>query len=128
MIAGDQIFCHLVGDYVFQSQTMANNKSKSSAWALFHALCYSLPFLALVDASFWAWFVIVASHFFVDRFRLARYVVWLKNRTLGKTPPWRDCGLTGYPPEVPIWLSTWLLIIVDNVIHLACNGIALRFL
>jgi hypothetical protein len=29
---------------------------------------------------------------------------------------------TGYQDDVPAWLSVWLLIIVDNEIHLACNG------
>jgi hypothetical protein len=43
------------------------------------------------------------------------------------TPPFRACP-TGYPPTTPIWLSTWLLIVADNTLHLAINYAALRWL
>lgn len=140
MITSDQILMHLIGDYVTQSDWMANEKTKRFAPAAIHAVVYSLGFL-LFRPSIAAWLVIWISHFFIDRYRLARYVVWAKNAISPWTahiygePPgpgerraWSECTTTGYPPERPIWLSVWLLIIADNVIHLSINGLALRFL
>jgi hypothetical protein len=94
-----------------------------------HALVYSLGFLFL-RPSLAACVVILGSHFLIDRYRLARYVVWAKNclAPAGQNPPWAQCSATGYPAERPAWLAVWLLIIGDNVLHLICNGLALKFL
>jgi len=79
-----QLILHLVGDYVTQSDWMANNKTKRFAPAAAHAVVYSLPFLFLRPS--WAAFaVILVSHFLIDRYRLARFVVWFKNAAL---QPW----------------------------------------
>jgi len=120
-----QLLAHLCGDYILQSDWMAQNKTKRSWPAFVHALLYSLCFLPLcwvaarhiperhvdvqptrviihtqaavtaainIDGSYkipaehtpgrfrWAaWLVIFSTHFLIDRFRLARYVVWVKN-------------------------------------------------
>lgn len=140
MITADQLVAHAVGDYVLQSDWMANEKTKRSAAALAHVVTYSLPFL-LLGASWFAVAAIAASHFAIDRWRLARFVVWLKN---GLAPgyimgaggearrvwnyPWSLCSGTGYVSTRPPWLATWLLIIADNVMHVLCNGLALRYL
>jgi hypothetical protein len=42
--------------------------------------------------------------------------------------PWSECKATGYNPDRPMWLTLWLLIIVDNTLHLALNACALRWL
>jgi hypothetical protein len=218
-----QLLAHLFGDYILQSDWMAQNKTKRSWPAFVHALIYSLCFvpLCLVAAQqipelvtpiaagstcpeattslftcsrlmiatplgylpalgghvipahnnhgyfgWLPWLVIFGTHFLIDRFRLARYVVWAKNwlgprkfwyRSIaggrphwtddleyiqahvgeikaddyyiwyGATPPLWACP-TGYPPTTPIWLSTWLLIIADNTLHLAINYAALKYL
>ncbi len=130
MITADQLLAHLVGDYLLQSDWMANEKVKRFLPAAVHALIYSLGFL-LLRPSIAAWLVILASHFLVDRYRLARYVVWAKNDFFApgnSNPPWRECTATGYPPDRPAWLAVWLTIIADNTLHLLCNGLALRFL
>lgn len=129
MVTGDQILMHLIGDYATQSDWMASQKTQRSWPALCHATAYSAPFL-LLNASLVAWLAILISHFFIDRYRLATYLVWLKNflAPIGFNPPWETCKATGYPPEKPIWLSVWLLIILDNICHLCCNAIALRYL
>ena len=44
------------------------------------------------------------------------------------TKSWEECKATGYDPERPIWLTTWLLIITDNSMHLLCNYFALNWL
>lgn len=80
-----QLILHLLGDYVTQSDWMAQNKTKCSKAAAAHAITYSLPFL-LLKPSWAAFAVILVTHFFIDRFRLARYVVWAKNVILQPKP------------------------------------------
>lgn len=146
MITADQLLCHAIGDYILQSDWMATEKTKKSVAALCHVLTYGIPFLFL-RPSWLAMFVIVSTHFVIDRWRLARFVVWIKNfigpkqtvfskeddglrlpyaRTM-RTNPWRDCKATGYPPSTPDWLAVWLLIIADNIMHVTINGLALKY-
>ena len=136
MITADQLLAHLIGDYVLQSNWMATEKTKRFLPAAVHALLYSLGFL-FFHPSLLAWSVILVTHFFIDRYRLARYVVWLKNFMCplapgtdngSMNPPWNFCSKTGYSPDVPDWLAIWLLILVDNIMHIAINGLALRYL
>lgn len=140
-----QLILHLIGDYVTQSDWMAQNKTKESYPAFVHALVYSSLFI-LLRPSLTAWLVILGTHFLIDRFRLARYVVWAKNWIAPKgfvvpawdgqkqqsVPrrnwPWSACTETGYPPNRPAWLAVWLLIVADNTMHLAINYSALRWL
>ncbi|MEY9506938.1 hypothetical protein ABIE87_006496 [Bradyrhizobium diazoefficiens] len=119
MITADQILAHLVGDYLLQSHWMAQNKAKQSLAAGIHAVSYTVPFL-LLSQNWKAIAFICITHFLIDRFRLARWVVYLKNGYLGEV-----VTATGYRDDVPPWLAVWLLIIADNTIHLICNGIAL---
>lgn len=78
MIVADQLVAHLVGDYVLQSDWMAGEKTKKSVAALAHTIVYTLAFL-LLTLSWKALLVIAGTHFVIDRWRLARYVVWAKN-------------------------------------------------
>jgi hypothetical protein len=126
-----QLILHLIGDYVTQSDWMAVNKTKRSVPAAAHALVYSLPFLLLTGVGvrgLVAWLIILDTHFLIDRYRLARYVVWAKNWIGPGNRPWSECTATGYPPGRPDWLCVWLLIIADNTMHLAINYSALRWL
>ena len=71
------------------------------------------------------------THFFIDRFRLARYVVYARNIVLQPKKyrhAWKDCEETGYYKEIPQWLSLWLLVACDNTIHLLINYLALEYL
>ncbi len=153
-----QLILHLLGDYVFQSHWMANNKTKCGKAAAAHAVVYSLPFL-LLQPSLVAFAVILITHFLIDRFRLARYLVYAKNvlfqprprmrpfdeyaayiEQKGTTPElaarlehkikwsWPNCSATGFPSDTPPFLAVWLLIATDNTIHLAINYAALRYL
>jgi len=126
MITADQLLCHAVGDYVLQSDWMANTKTKRSVACLAHVLTYALPFL-FFRPSLLALAVIVGSHFAIDRWRLARFVCWAKN-WLGPNKPWSECSGTGYPADRPPFMAVWLLIIADNIMHVAINGAALRWL
>lgn len=121
LFTGDQIVAHLVGDYLLQSHWMATEKTKNSVAAAVHAITYTLPFL-FITQSIAALAVICGTHFVIDRWRLARLVVWLKNG------PWKPLTATGYQDDVPPWLSVWLLIFADNTIHLLINGLAIWLL
>jgi len=147
----EQLLLHLIGDYVTQSDWMANGKTSRYLPALVHATVYSLPFLVLTRSPL-ALFVIWSTHFLIDRFRLAKYVVWAKNflappsvtfvvvedihNSYSPAPSmdvapkysWGNCQATGYPSETPVWLSVWLMIIADNTMHLTINYLSLRFL
>lgn len=127
MITADQLVAHAVGDYIIQSDWMATEKTKRSLAAAVHAATYMLPFL-LLSPSIAAAAVIVASHFAIDRWRLARFVCWAKNWPWPGRRPWSECTSTGYPSDRPPWLATWLLIIADNTLHVLCNAAALRWL
>lgn len=164
-----------MGDYILQSDWMANEKTKRHFPAFCHALLYSTGFL-IFRPSLTAWLTIFVTHFFIDRYRLARYVVWAKNfmgplswwkqskdgawsgssnqvaamwrtwidTSLPMEPPpdlagiltmvrarvlpFSVCSATGYPPDRSAWLAVWLLIFADNILHIAINGAALRFL
>lgn len=123
-----QLILHLIGDYVTQSDWMAQNKTKST-WAAFcHATVYSLPFLLI--ASWPAWLVIWSTHLIIDRFRLARYVAFAKNwmSPVSSWHRWEDCSGTGYHKDSPPWLSVWLMIAADNTIHLAINYASINYL
>lgn len=148
MITADQLVAHAVGDYILQSDWMATEKTKKSVAAAAHVTTYVLPFLFLTR-SIGALLFIVGTHFVIDRWRLARFVVWAKNwlgmptmkacscdansrcsscNKLVVNQPWSACKATGYSPDRPAWLVVWLLIIADNVMHVLLNAVALRYL
>jgi hypothetical protein len=115
---------------------MATEKTKHFLPAAIHSILYSCCFLVL-GPSVAAFVAILLTHFLIDRYRLARYVVWVKNFMAplrpepdnGSTnPTWKDCKATGYSPDTPAWLAVWLLIIADNTMHLAINYAALIWL
>jgi len=118
IFTADQIVAHLVGDYLLQSHWMATEKTRNSVAAAVHAVTYTLPF-AFITWSPVALALICVTHFIVDRWRLARFVVWAKNGARGPVTA------TGYGDDVPAWLSVWLLIVADNTLHILVNGAVL---
>ena len=123
----EQLLAHLIGDYVLQTDWMARSKGRRNLTAVCHALAYSLPFL-LLGPSPAALAVIAGSHFLIDRFGLARYLAFAKNKATDWQLKWADCRATGYPADMPVWQSLWLMIVIDNTMHLAINYAALRWL
>ena len=121
MITADQLLAHAVGDYVLQTDWMARTKTSSTIVALIHAFFYAIPFL-LLSPSALGLLVIVGTHFVIDRFRLAGLLNWLKNGLP------RPRTATGFPADRPEYLVVWLTIITDNILHIAINGAALRWL
>lgn len=124
-----QILCHLVGDYVLQSSWMANNKTKRWLPAIAHALAYFIPFLAVIRPSLAATIVMIGTHAVIDRFRLARYVAYANSflSPPNEWKPWNECGGTGYHKDTPPFLAMWLMIIIDNTMHLVINVLTLAY-
>ncbi len=124
-----QLLCHLFGDYVLQSSWMANNKVSRWFPALVHACVYFIPFFIVLRPTLAASIIIVGTHAAIDRYRIARFIAYA-NHFLA--PPrewkaWADCSTTGYHKDVPPFLAVWLMIIVDNTMHLAINTLALAY-
>jgi hypothetical protein len=113
-----QLLLHLWGDYIFQNDWMATNKVKNNLIGylscLIHCVLYSLPFLLICNVSQIG--IIFITHFVIDKYRLAKYLCRLKNIHFKGN---------GFPDSTPIWLSTWVTIIVDNVLHVTINYLVL---
>ena len=120
------ILAHMVGDYLIQSDWMAQEKTKRWWPAIAHGLTYGLPFLFITQSPL-ALAVIVGTHIVIDRYRLARHVVWAKNQLapFAFRPPHTA---TGHGTARPDWLAVWLLIIADNIMHLLINVAAVVWL
>lgn len=123
----EQLLLHLIGDYITQTDKMANMKTKSMWWAYVHSLVYSLPFFLLTQ-SVYAFLMIQISHMLIDHYRLARYVVFFKNWVTDWSLKWNECNKTGYPNNTPDWLAVWLLIIADNTMHITINYLSIKYL
>lgn len=107
---------HVIGDYVMQNDWMAQNKTKSFFPAFIHATIYSLPFLLIIEYEFWL--ILFISHFLIDRYRLAVY--WIKFLNWN----WKSTNF-GYQSDKPMWMSVWLMIIIDNTFHLIFNTVSI---
>lgn len=111
------LLAHFLGDYVFQNDWIANEKTKKTLPALLHVAIHGILFYFIVGFSY-ALAVIVVTHFFIDRFRLAVYWIKLVNWN------WKSKNF-GFADDKPIWMSVWLMIIYDNVFHILINTIAI---
>lgn len=137
-----QLLCHWIGDYALQSHSMAARKVESWYWAAAHALFYTIPFcIALALTSRYSGapaviaviLIIAGTHAVIDRYRLAKWLSWAKNHVLPHERedeyPWAEGRANaGYPEGTPAWMSTWLMIILDNGLHIIINAIAIGVL
>lgn len=109
-----QLILHLIGDYLIQSDWMAQNKKAAGINGLIacftHCMTYSLPFLFIADVNQVSFIFI--THFLIDRWY---FIKWFINNT-GK----KDFGK---PPFAP-----WSIFFIDNTFHLICNYIAINYL
>ena len=130
MITATQLVAHLIGDYLLQSGWMANNKTKRSFPAIVHAFVYSLPFVLFFRPSLAAFLVIFGTQFVIARFRVARFLAYFKEflSPASEWKSWKDCNGTGLHKDTPPFLAVWLLIIIDNLMHIIINGLALMYL
>ena len=131
-----QLILHLWGDYFLQPNAWAQKKTQEFKYALLHANAYALVFYlagkilpdTMFSCSNWALLVIWSTHIVIDRWRPVRHMIFAKNWVMEHDLKWEDCKKTGYPSEMSAWLSTWLMIIADNTLHLTINYVALACL
>lgn len=67
------VFCHLVGDYVLQTDFIANSKGKNRYHMFVHCMLYILPYYIVFGLS-WNIVVLFISHIIIDNMK-ARYKV-----------------------------------------------------
>jgi hypothetical protein len=100
---------HLVGDYIVQTDWMANNKTTNGVIGYYscfvHCICYTLSIAAFswFWMPWWGYIVCFGFHYPIDKWRLAKW--WMMNVS----------GQKGFATGL---LSPWSIIIVDNVFHL----------
>lgn len=125
------VILHLVGDYLIQSHWMAVKKTDLWLPAIAHGVTYTIPFLLLTRSPL-ALLAICGTHIIIDHYRLAKNLIWAKNFLAPRSfpqPPWSEAKLnSGFTESTPVWLSTWLMIITDNTVHLLINFAALTWL
>jgi len=147
-----ELIAHLWGDYVLQNHWMAVTKKHKLWWGalacLIHATLYTLPFAFLVD---WSeprvaaakLTLIGSTHYVIDRKQIinrwanfygAGKLGWLMQRIFGllrKLAGSSDPAHARFSipnsmcPDAPPFLGVWLVIIIDNTVHLTINHIVL---
>lgn len=131
-----QLLMHLWSDYCMQPGKWAERKRTDIRYAAAHGLQYGLLFLIagtvlpsnIFSCSFDAFLMITLTHILIDRFYPARYIIFFKNWLVDHGSRWSDCSKTGYSSDMPAWMAVWLMIIVDNTMHLTINWAALTWL
>lgn len=130
------LMAHMIGDYFIQNDWMALEKTKHWWPAVIHGITYTIPFIPVVlvlqptghsilgltslNSVLYALVAIGGTHALIDHWSLARHVVWAKNQLVPKDyRPGHT--MTGHGEDRPLWLTLWLVIIVDNCIHMAIN-------
>ena len=134
-----QLILHVFGDYFLQTDWQALNKKKPGFigfWAcLKHCALYSTPFLLL--GSWKAVLVIFITHFIIDRTNIVAYLLAIKNNVRKQQtakmmplsfPYTYDISNFGLGLDRPFAISIWIYIIVDNLFHIVCNYLALKYL
>jgi hypothetical protein len=119
-----QLILHGMGDYILQTDTQALNKKNKGKFGLIcclqHCITYTLPFLFITKSPF-AILAIFLSHFAIDRTRIIDHLLAWKNGVSYITN-------FGFHKDKPFALSIWLYIITDNICHLICNYLAIKYL
>lgn len=115
----EQLLVHLFADYWLQNDWMALNKKSNFLIALLHSVVYTIPFLLLTQ-SLIALLVIYITHALIDGTNIVNKLNQIKN--------WNFSTRTGYGKDRPDWISIWLIIIQDNILHLIINYLAIQYL
>lgn len=124
----EQLILHGIGDYFIQTDKWALNKKRKGGFGFYccfmHCFTYSIPFLLI--GSYWAFLAIFISHFIIDRTRVIDILLAVKNNV--KTDGKYDISNMGFALNKPAFMSVWLYIITDNILHIICNYLAIKYL
>ncbi len=133
-----QLIIHALGDYIFQTSEQGvhkKDKDFNGFWlCLTHCITYSIPFYT-IGGSHMAVFAIFVSHFVIDRWNIVAYFIAWRDKTMRYVDNGAymerleyDISNFGFPKERPFEISVWLYIITDNIFHIVCNYLALKYL
>lgn len=144
------LIAHLVGDYVLQNHHMANGKIRPGKegwyWTLLHVTLYSIPFL-MIGVPLAGVLIVAGTHAVIDHYRLATYwcqfwgvgnngylALWSQEQPFDGVSTRYEAGVGWYVwnlqehgyvrrglNDAPDYLRVWLLILVDNITHVAIN-------
>jgi hypothetical protein len=95
------IYAHLIGDYLLQTDWMAQNKKKNDFACTIHVAVYMVPFL-LCGFTWWQMLLIAGQHYLLDRTELVGWLMTIKG-----SPRFREA------PYAP-----WSTVITDNILHI----------
>ena len=125
------ILGHLLGDYVFQNDAMAQNKAKKglkgSLYCLLHCIEYSLVVTFVmwltgsISSSLFPYIAVIAfvSHYPIDRISFAKW--WLRHYNRKNLPLSPDSispeGIMTY--DAGVFFYWFVYTLVDNTFHLA---------
>jgi hypothetical protein len=147
-LMGALILGHLMGDYLFQNDWMALNKSKPGKQGLkacvTHCLIYTFFVLMILETASGTMLeieikkevitavVLFASHFFIDRYEIGNW--WMTHvkgtgiRQILDTGKSIDLGGETFTRKAVIQMafSSYVYIVTDNTMHLVLMWFGLR--
>jgi len=103
---------HLVGDYIFQTDWMAENKKKQTLPCLIHSAIWAVCVALFAGWGWPAFLGLLAIHFLQDRTQMVRN--WMN--LIGQ-------GHFATGPYAP-----WSMVIIDNTFHLLQIWLVWKFL
>jgi len=95
------IFAHLIGDYLFQTDWMANNKKKNTWACIIHVIIYMIPFL-FCQLTPLQLTLIAIQHFLQDRTNFIKWFMKIKGSRKFSEPPF----------------APWSIYLTDNILHI----------
>lgn len=120
---------HCIGDYLLQTNKMAVNKIVPGIigvyWCTLHCVVYTLSIMFLINVYTVPVFLFIfLSHYPIDRWSFANYILKLKGNVLWKDVPSITLDNENIRPSLAAH-SFALYLITDNFIHLLIMWIGL---
>ena len=82
----EMLVAHMFGDYFFQNEYIALNKTKNTLVCLLHCAIYTTCVAIICQWFDYRLIIVFLSHFIMDRFRLAKY--WTRLISKNEDLPW----------------------------------------
>lgn len=130
----EAILGHFVGDYLFQNQWMAINKS-TSGWRGHLACTVHVLLYTLAIGLFTGWHplflaIVAIPHWIIDRWSLAKYLLKWKNG-FAIEDTWKFDEVCVSPVEKNVWRLAFaapVYIFNDNTLHWVCIWFTVKYL
>ncbi len=115
------ILGHVIGDYILQPRIMANKKGSQSVegylWCFLHCMIYTMSVCCVLkDTTPLTLFIIFNSHFWIDKFSMAKYWMIILNgkdyvKLFSKTPD-------NHIDLLEMIFGSFVYIVIDNSFHI----------